>query len=170
MKKSFKITSLLIALVMVIGVLAACGASGGNGGSSVKGEESSWGYYTKVFVPEGYVLKGGDMLNENDKTKMNINVENTSFTYYMFSIFDSEDSVTMSLDTTKEINEGAKDVTLDVGGVKWTGVAYNSLGVDCFSMYAVYGESYVLLNAAGNAYDGEITNAILSSLEINVAE
>ena len=179
MKNVLKIVAFLMVLVFAVGALAACGDNGGNGGNggdnggnqaaSVKGSTEEWGYY-KVLVPEGYTLKGGNLLDENDKGKFNLNSNNDALTYFMFSLFD-EEGAKDSVDTTKEINEGAKDVTATYNGVTWTGVAYESIGYQCFSMYGDFGGGhFVVLSAVGNTYDSDIANAVLSSLVVNVTE
>lgn len=179
MKRFVKIAALLMALVFVVGALAACDASGGNNASqdggnggnqaAVKGETGEWGYY-KVLVPEGYTLKGGNLLDENDKSKFNLNNNDSALTYFMFGEYD-EENAKLSIDTTKEVNDGAKDVTADYNGVTWTGVAYESLGYQCFALSADFGGGhFVVVNAAGNTYDSDVTNAVLSSLVVNVTE
>lgn len=175
MKRFVKISALLMALVFAVGALAACGESGGGDASqggnqtaNVKGTASEWGVY-KVLVPEGYTLKGGNLLNENDTEKFNINNNENALTYFMFGLYD-EEGAKDSIDTTRDINEGAKDVTATYNGVAWSGVSYESLGYNCFSMSGQFGDKYVVVTAVGNAYDSDIASAILSSLEVNATE
>ena len=177
MKKVIKLAALLMVLVFAVSALAACdnggnsgnGDNGGNQTASVKGETGEWGYY-KVLVPQGYTLKGGNLLDENDKGKFNLNNDDSALTYYMFGLYD-EEGAKDSLDMTKEINEGSKDVTATYNGVEWKGVAYESIGYQCFELSADFGDGhFVVVNAVGNAYDADITNAVLSSLVVNVTE
>ena len=180
MKKISKLLVLLTALAMVVCLCAGCGETANNGGNdgdngggnqaaSVKGSTGEWGYY-KVLVPEGYTLKGGNILDETDKSKFNLNNNDSALTYFMFSLYDEENAKD-SIDMTRDMNDGAKDVTGTYNGVAWTGVAYESIGYQCFSMYGDFGDGhFVLVSAAGNAYDSEITNAVLSSLVVNVTE
>ena len=180
MKKFLKIAALMMALALVLGAFAACGGTADpaddNGGGkdeggttdSVKGTTQEHGYY-KVFVPEGYTLVHEDVFGDNDPESFNINQDGGSFTYFMFNMND-EDGVKMSIDTTKEMNDGAADVSVEYNGVTWTGVAYDSLGIACFSMYAPFGDNYVIVMGAGNAYDSDVTGAVLGSLVVNVTE
>lgn len=184
MKQFVKIFALMMALALVIGILAACGDKKGGdttgtgegtaaetekAGGEAKGETQTWGRYT-VLIPDGYVLKGGDVFDEENTKAFNINNKDSSLTYFMFNTYD-EDSCKSSIDTTKDMNEGASDVSVVYNGVTWTGVAYESIGIACFSMYADFGNGdFVLLSAAGNAYDSDTTSAILSSLVLAPAE
>ena len=182
MKKFFKLAAVLMTLALVVGMFAACGGgstvSGDTGAAgtpdapdapaSVAGSTEEHGYYT-VLVPEGYTLVHEDVFGDNNPDSFTINLEDSSFTYFMFSMYDA-DNAQSSIEITKEMNDGAEDVSVEYGGVTWTGVAYNSLGIDCFSLYGAYGENYVLVSGAGNAYDSEITSAVLGSLTVNVTE
>ena len=174
MKSFLRIAALMMVLVFAVGALAACGESGnsgdnggGNQAASVKGTTQEWGNF-KVLVPDGYTLKGGNLLDENDPEKFNINNNDNALTYYMFGTYD-EEGAKDSIDMTKESNEGAKDVSATYNGVEWTGVAYESIGYQCFELSGKFGDKYVVVNAVGNAYDGDVTNAILSSLEVTAA-
>ena len=182
MKKTLKMLAIAMAIVLALFALASCGGQSGtpdepaNGDSEkadapkndVKGAMDEHGYY-KVFVPEGYTLKHEDLWGDNNPKSFNINNDESSFTYFMFNIYDM-DSIEMSIGTTKEMNEGAADVTVEIGGRTWTGVAYDSLGIACFSLYADFGGNYVLVSGAGNAYDSALVDTVLGSLEVNVTE
>lgn len=179
MKKYFRIFAIVMAAVLTLAVLVSCGktqtpaGTGSDAGNDapadeVKGAMDEHGYY-KVFVPEGYTLKHEDVFGDESPKSFSINSDEATFSYFNFNIF-TEENAKDSVDMTKEINEGAEDVTLDLNGVKWTGVAYNSLGYDCFSLYADFDGNFVLVNGAGNAYDGALVKAVLGSLEVNVTE
>ena len=180
MKNVMKIAALMLVLLFAVGMLAACGDNGGSGNSGgdngggnqaagVKGTTEEHGYY-KVLVPEGYTLKGGNILDETDKSKFNLNNNDSALTYFMFSLYDEENAKD-SIDMTRDMNDGAKDVTGTYNGVAWTGVAYESIGYQCFSMYADFGDgNFVIVSGSGNAYDGDVTGAVLSSLVVNVTE
>ena len=184
MKKTIKFAALLMALALVICAFAACGGSkdpepandDGNdtpateapaADDGVKGTVEEHGYYT-VLVPEGYTLKHEDVFGDNDPKSFNINLNDSSFTYFMFNLY-SKDNAESSIEMTKSMNEGASDVSVVYNGVTWTGVAYDSLGIACFSLIASFGEDdYVIVSGAGNAYDSAITDAVLSSLTVTV--
>ena len=59
-----KIIAVLMVLMLTLS-LCACGSS------SLKGEEQTWGNIS-VFVPEGWNLTGGDLLDENDPDKLSL--------------------------------------------------------------------------------------------------
>lgn len=175
MKKTLKIAALILAIVFVVCAFAACGASGNNGDSNeadqtsaVKGETKTWGYFS-VLVPEGYSLKGGDILDENDVSKCSVSKDDSMLTYMNFSVVDAE-TATNSLATTKEMNSehGAADVTVDANGTTWTGVAYDAYGTPCFQGYATIGDNTVLITSAGNEYSSDIMNAVLASITVTV--
>jgi len=126
------------------------------------------GYY-KVFVPEGYTLKHEDVFGDVDPEAFNLNYDESSFTYFMFHMY-SEDNAKSSVETTKELNEDTSDVILEIDGVKWTGIAYESYGIACFQLYADFDGHFVLVSGAGNAYDSALVKVVLGSLEVNVTE
>lgn len=172
--KTGLIIAVIAAALVVLGVLAFFGFRDGGflrGGSSspaavrVKGDTEKHGYY-KVLVPEGYTLSKGTVLDETDPEAFTLEKDGSLFTYFMFGLFDRE-SARDNIDVTKEVNEGAKSVSVTYNDVTWTGVAYQSFGYDCFSMYADFNGQSVVVSAAGNAYDSDITNAILSSLRVS---
>ncbi len=186
MKNTLKVLAAILALVLAICVFASCGkknetpasenvpASGNEpeqtepANEEVKGAMDEHGVY-KVFVPEGYTLKHEDVFGDNNPKSFNINSDSSSLTYFMFNMY-SEDNAKSGVATTKELNDGASDVTLDVDGKTWTGVAYDSVGIPCFQLYAEFDGEFVMVNSAGNAYDSEIVKTVLGSLEVNAAD
>ena len=172
--KKLRILAIVMAAVLALAVLVSCGGKtetetgSDTPAGDVKGAMDEHGYY-KVFVPEGYTLKHEDAFGDNNPKSFNINCDDSAFTYFMFSIND-QDSTEMGVEATKGANDGAEDVTLDIDGVKWTGVAYESLGYSCFQLYADFDGNFVTVNAAGNAYDSAIVKTVLGSLEVNVPE
>ena len=188
MKKMIKIAALLMVLIFAVGALAACdnggndtsktddnggnGATkaennGGNQPAAIKTEE--WGYF-QVLVPDGYTLTGGNALDHEDPGKLLLNKDADLGTYFMLGLY-TEEEAKMGLETTVEFNEGTTEVTTTCNGVTWTGVVYESLGYQCMQMYADFGDNhFVVVNGAGNAYDSDVTNAVLSSIVLNVTE
>ena len=174
MKNALKVIAIALTLVLALGVFTACSGNSGNtattgGNNSTDNSAKQEHGYFKVFVPEGYTLKHEDAFGDNNPKAFNINLDDSSFTYFMFNIY-TEDNAKSSVEATKEMNEGANDVSIEIGGKTWTGVAYDSLGIACFTMYADFDGNFVIVTAAGNAYDSEIVASVLSSLEVNVTE
>ena len=180
MKKTIRTLAVILALVLSMAIFASCGnkpaepdgtdapATPTTSSDEIKGAVDEHGYY-KVFVPEGYTLKHEDVFGDNDPKSFNLNNDESSFDYFMFNMY-SEDNVKSSIDMTKEMNDGAKDVTVDINGVTWTGVAYDSVGIACFSLYADFDGNFVIVSGAGNEYDSALVKTVLGSLEVNVTE
>ena len=177
--KKIRILAIVMAAVLTLALLVSCGGTKTPTGSDapegndtpseeVKGAMDEHGYY-KVFVPEGYTLKHEDVFGDNSPKSFNINSDDSSFDYFTFNMY-TEDNAQSSVAMTKELNDGAEDVTLDLDGVKWNGVAYESLGIACFQLYADFDGNFVLVGGAGNAYDSAIVKTVLGSLEVNVTE
>lgn len=167
----FKILCLVLAVVMSACVFAACGGgeggsgSGDNGGKdTVTGETQTWGRYT-ILVPENMVLKGGNVLDENDPTIVSVKDSDNDLHYVMCTLF-SEESCKSSVDSTKSINNG-EDITIDINGVTWTGVKYSAFSSDGFSMYGKVDGEWVLASGFYHGYDSAITTAILGSLAVS---
>lgn len=173
MKRRNVLALVLCAALLVCG-LAACGGNvqngeGGNGGAqdtpAVKGAEQTFGNIT-LFVPEEMTLTGGSMINKDDPGALTLKVTGNETHYIMFNTV-SEESAKSSIETTKEINAGAADVTLTLGDVTWTGVAYKYQETcDCFQLYATIGEKALQVGGAYFAYDGDVVKAVLESVKL----
>ena len=163
MNKFFKITCVVLTLVLALTLLAACG--GGEDAADVKGETQTWGEIT-LFVPEEYTLKGGDMFGEEAPNRLTLNKGESSFEYIMVGSGYTEDEAASSIDMTRSVNEGCEDIEITAGANTWTGVAYNSLGVDCVSVSAPIGDGYVLITSAGAAKDDAAFNKVLESIVV----
>ena len=165
--------AIIVAVVVVLGVVAYFGFRDGGflrgqaTAAQISGSTEKAGYY-KVLVPDGYSLTKGNILDEDDPETFTLEKDDALLTYYMFGMYDDRSDARDNVEVTKEVNEGAKDVTAEYGGVTWKGVAYHSFGYDCFAMYAEFDGRYVVVNAAGNAYDSAVTDAVLSSLRVKV--
>ena len=132
--------------------------------SSVPGTKESYGNFKTVFVPEGMKLVGGSLGGKDDPSTVWIQLKDNEARYYRLSIED-EETCKNSANQTKEVNQGAKEVTINAGGTKWTGAAYryNDM-MDCFQIYGKVGDKFVLVSAGWYSYDDEKTTAILESL------
>ena len=171
MKKSTKIVSVVLMLVMAATLLAACGGGnaadtdGGNGGSGAKGETQTWGNIT-VFVPEGFTLNGGDMFDKEDPDKLTLNKDGSSYEYFMVTAGFTQDNAEMSIEGTRQANEGTEDVEIKVGDVTWKGVAYTWSSLDEVVVAAPMGEGYVLFTSSGHGKDDATFKAVLESLTV----
>lgn len=170
--KLTKILSMLLVFVMVLCCLTACGGGGGEGdedggnaAADVKGAEQTWGNIT-LLVPEGMELKGGNILDENDPDVLNIHEKDNEFHYFMVTIYD-EESCKNSISGTKDMNDEVKDVNLDVGGIKWTGVTYDVYGTPGLQVYAPINGKYALVSAYSYELDDDVTQAVLGSIKLS---
>ena len=182
MKKGLKTAALFMGLVLVVTALAACGAEPKEDASAdpasvkedspelseITGTIEEYGFY-RVFVPEGFTLTRGDLDgDETNEEAFLLTPTDASYTYFAFELFTEEDA-TSNVSLTKRVNDGAGDVSVTYNGVIWTGTAYDQDYAPYFSMYADFGGGhYVIATGAGNAYNSELTEMILSSLEVNV--
>ena len=171
MKKAIRILALVMAMLLAVGVFAACGESGGSGdkvsdgGESVKGETKTWGNIT-VLVPEGMTLKGGNILDENDPDVVNISKTDNAMNYFLITVDDDEEDAKGGIDSTREINSGCEDVTVEAGGKTWKGVKYQYSGNDVFQIYATVDGRVPVVQCYGFAPDSDTSKAILASLKI----
>lgn len=174
MKKFVKIAAVVLALLLCCAAFASCGEDNGGNSSAaggdtpaadtVKGETQTWGNIT-VLVPEDMTLKGGNVLDEKNPDVVNIAKKDNAMNYFLITINDSEDGAKMGIDSTKEANEGSKDVEFEAG-VKWTGVSYEYSGSPAFQAYAEFDGRYAVVQSFGFATDDDVTTSVLSSLKV----
>ena len=176
--KELRILAIVMAAVLTLAVLVSCGGTKTPTGSDapetaapsgdVKGAMDEHGYY-KVFVPEGCTLKHEDVFGDEDPKSFRLLFDDNAMAQLMFGIYD-QSGAEMGIEATKEANDGAEDVTLDLDGVKWTGVAYEYSGNPCFQICADFDGNFVTVNGSYVAYDDALVKTVLGSLEINVPE
>ncbi len=174
MKKFMKITAIVMALALLVCAFASCGGQGSGDASSadggaaaadaVKGETQTWGNIT-VLVPEDMTLKGGNVLDEKNPDVVNISKKDNAMNYFLITINDDEEGVKSGIDSTREVNDGAKDVTVDAGA-SWKGVTYEYSGMDVFQIYADFDGRFAVVQSYGFAADSDVSKAILSSLKV----
>ncbi len=176
MKKFIKISAVVMALLLCCAIFASCGDSSGSGSSSggsssaadtAAGKTETWGNIT-VLVPDGMTLKGGNVLDEKNPDVVNISKEDNAMNYFLITINDSEDGAKMGIDSTKEANEGSKDLSFDAG-VKWTGVSYEYSGSPAFQVYGEYDGRFAVVQSFGFGADEDVTKSVLSSLKVKAA-
>ena len=165
-----KLISILLAIAM-LAALCACG-SGGNGSEAepeaVKGETQEWGNLS-VFVPEGNSLVGGSLIDAEDPDSAWILLDSDNTHYYLIGVVAGQEDAEDGIIATKEINEvngGAGDVTVEAGGVSWTGYAYISSGIDCFMLCGQVAGGWVTVTSAYHTYNSAETIAILESIKV----
>ena len=170
MKKFTKITAVVMALLLCLAAFASCGggdngtSSGGGDNGAVAGKTETWGNIT-VLVPEGMTLKGGNALDEKNPDVVNISKDDNAMNYFLITINDDEDSAKMGIDSTKEVNEGSKDVSLEAG-VKWTGVSYEFSGSPAFQVYGEFDGRFAVVQSFGFGADEDVTKSVLESLKV----
>ena len=170
MKKAIKIISLTLALVIALFAFASCGSSSEGGeetekaADEVKGTEGTWGNIT-LLVPEGMVMTGGNLINEDDPDTVNLKKSDDEMTYIIVRIFD-EESAKSSIDMTREINDNCEDLTFEGAGTTWSGVQYDSFGYDIFVVYGELGEKGVMITSCGFKSDSDIIKAVVDSIKL----
>ncbi len=152
-----KIIAVLMVLMLTLS-LCACGSS------SLKGEEQTWGNIS-VFVPEGWNLTGGDLLDENDPDKLSLKDPDADSFTYVNVLIDTEENIDNNINATKEMNEGTSDTTVKVGEAEWTGLTYESIGYKCGYLKHVAADKVYAVYFCGYATDDAAFQAILGSLK-----
>lgn len=170
MKSFIKLIAFALVISVAVLAFASCGGDKPAGGDTETeadkgpaGETQTWGNIT-IFVPDGMELKGGNILNENDPDVVNIHEKENEMHYYLVTLGDDEEDASSSIEATKEYNEGAEDITLDIGGVKWTGVKYDFMG-PVFQVYGTVNEQIVMVQCYGFESDSATTSAVLQSIK-----
>ncbi len=163
MKKTLKVTAFVMALMLVIAAFASCG--GGGDSASVSGKTETWGNIT-VLVPDGMKLTGGNILDKKNPDVVNIAKEDKATNYFLITISDDENSAKSGIDSTRSMNKGCEDITLEFDNGKWEGVAYDYSGMEVFQIYGKVGGRIAVVQSYGFGSDSETTKAILNSLEV----
>ena len=172
MRKLIKITAVVMAILMCCAVFASCGGgdSSSEGGKSsaadtVKGKTETWGNIT-VLVPEGMTLKGGNILDKENPDVVNIAKDDNAMNYFLITVNDDEEGAKSGIDSTREMNEGAKDTTFSAG-TEWKGVSYDYSGVAVLHVYGEVDGKIVVVQSYGFKSDEDITKSVLGSLKIS---
>lgn len=172
MKKIIKITAAVMALLMCCAIFAACGDSDSKDSSdekssaanTVAGKTETWGNIT-VLVPDGMTLKGGNVLDEKDPDVVNISKDDNAMNYFLITINDDEEGVKSGIDSTREINKGAEDISFEAG-TTWTGVTYDYSGSPVFQVYGKVDGRYVVVQSYGFKADDDTAMSVLESLKV----
>ena len=151
MKKSImaKAASIILASSLMLG-MTACGdsssksednstassaaASSASEDKEITGKTETWGVFT-VLVPDGWTLRKGDALDENDQTVCS--VKKSDFSYFDLKS-EKDDVMKQKYDYNKKTyTQDQKDLTATkVGDIEWNGFEYDGAGTPCFELYA----------------------------------
>ncbi len=162
MKKTLKVTAFVMALMLVLAAFVSCG---GGDSASVSGKTENWGNIT-VLVPDGMKLTGGNILDKNNPDVVNIAKEDKATNYFLITISDSEDNAKSGIESTRGMNKGCEDVSLELDTGKWEGVTYDYSGMKVFQIYGKVDGRIAVVQSYGFEADSETSKAILNSLKV----
>ena len=128
----------------------------------------TWGNIT-VFVPDGMTLTGGNALDAKNPDVLTIKKNDNELNYFLITASDDEDSAKSGIESTREFNEGAKDVSVDAG-TTWTGVTYEYFGTPAFHIYGTVDGRVAVIQSYGFAADSDETKSVLGSIKLAAAE
>ncbi len=181
MKKSVlaKAASIILATSLMLG-MTACGDSSkadDNGTSStaadsssaaedkeITGETKTWGVFT-VLVPEGWELKGGNVLDENDQNVCS--VKKSDFSYFDLKS-EKDDIMKNQYDYNKKTyTDQQKDLAATkIGDIEWNGFEYGGDLNKGFEIYATANGKNIRVSCCGFAFDSAEAKAILGSIKL----
>lgn len=178
MKK--KLAAIALAATMCIG-MTACGDSStadDNNDSStpaassskaedkqITGETKTWGVFT-VLVHEGWELKGGDALDENDQNRCS--VKKSDFTYFDLKS-EKDDIMKQQYDYNKKTyTDQQKDLAATkIGDFEWNGFEYGGDFNKGFELYATANGKNIRVSCCGFSFDSAEAKAILGSIKLS---
>ncbi len=133
--------------------------------AEITGETKTWGVFT-VLVPNGWTLKGGDFLDENDPDV--VSVKESDFKYFDIKS-ETEEVQKKQYEYNKNTytNEQQDLPATTFGGIEWNGFSYGNDFGGGFELYAKSGDKYLRVSSAGFAFDGPETKAVLDSLLVS---
>ena len=179
-----KTAALMIAASMTLG-LAACGGSDSSSKSTagseaesqaeapaeteskaeeLKGAEQSWGNFT-VNVPDGWKLKGGDVLDESNPDK--VSVMKSDFSYIEIKI-EKEDVQKQQYEYNKKTyTMNQKDLpATTVAGIEWNGFEYGNEFNPGYELYGSSNGKFLRVSGVGFTFDSAQTKFVLESLKL----
>ena len=132
----------------------------------LSGEIVSWGIYS-IFVPDSMDFQGGSQIDADSIMSCRMSGKENPFHIWLMADAVSAESAAGSLQTTKELNEGAQDFNYTLNGRDWTGICYKIGGTeDAFAMYSDFNGQTIFIRCVGWAYDGEMTAAVIGDMNI----
>ena len=181
MKKSImaKAASIILASSLVLG-MTACGDSSSKsddtGAASsaavssssedkeITGKTETWGVFT-VLVPDGWTLRKGDALDENDQTVCS--VKKSDFSYFDLKS-EKDDVMKQKYDYNKKTyTQDQKDLpATKVGDIEWNGFEYGGDFNKGFELYATVNGKNIRVSSCGFKFDSPEAKAILGSIKL----
>lgn len=132
------------------------------------GKSENWGQST-VYVPEGFHLKGGSIMDPADS--LSFSVKQSEFVFFDFEIQKSEnDMVTKDTYNRTIYTTGQKNVEDTFNGIKWTGFQYDAYSSPAFFVHAQVNTKYVCVSSTGFTFDQDTVKEVLGSLEVILTE
>lgn len=132
--------------------------------AELTGTEKTWGIYT-VKVPDGWTLRTGDALNDQDENYCS--VKKSDFSYFNLKN-ESEEVQKKQYEYNKNtytLNQ--KDIpTTKLGEIEWTGFEYGNDFSKGFELFAKSGDKFLRVSCAGFAFDSAEAKFVLESLKI----
>ena len=130
----------------------------------ITGTEQTWGVFT-VMVPEGWELRHGDALDENDPNVCS--VKKSSFKYFDLKS-EKENVQKQQYEYNKNTyTNGQTDIPpTTIGSIEWTGFQYTNDFGGGFELYAQSNGKYIRVSCAGFSFDSIETSAVLGSLKV----
>ncbi len=136
--------------------------------SALTGETQTWGVYT-VLVPEGWKLRQGDVLDDNDPNYCS--VKKSDFSFFDFKSEKEETQKQQYENNKKTYTLNQKDLpAATIAGIEWNGFEYGDDFTPGFELYGTSNGRFLRVSGAGFKFDSPETKAILGSLKISPAE
>ncbi|MCQ2419191.1 MAG: hypothetical protein MJ085_05325 [Clostridia bacterium] len=168
-----KLIAILLVLVLAFGVFACSAESGGH--KHKKEDEITWGSMQtwgriSVFVPDGYVLQGGNItgIDDTDETQCSIQPETPSFYDYYWIVITDAETAESNIEATKAINSG-KNATVTAGDHEWKGVTYSMTGlngsIDAGVVYSEIDGVVYQVTFVGHEPDSNEVSSVLKSIK-----
>ena len=182
MKKSImaKAASIILASSLMLG-MTACGDSSSksedNGTASsaaassasedkeITGKTETWGVFT-VLVPDGWTLRKGDALDENDPNYCS--VKKSDFSYFDLKS-EKDDVMKQQYDYNKKTyTQDQKDLpATKVGDIEWNGFEYGGDFNKGFELYATVNGKNIRVSSCGFKFDSPEAKAVLASIKLS---
>ena len=131
----------------------------------ITGETKTWGVYT-VLIPEGWTLRQGDALDENDENYCS--VKKSDFSYFDLKNESEEVSKKQYEYNKKTYTLNQKDIpATKIGDIEWNGFEYGNELNKGFELYATVNGKNIRVSSCGFGFDSAETKAVLGSLKIS---
>lgn len=181
MKKSImaKAASIILASSLMLG-MTACGdsssksedistassaaASSASEDKEITGKTETWGVFT-VLVPDGWTLRKGDALDENDQSVCS--VKKSDFSYFDLKS-EKDDVMKQKYDYNKKTyTDQQKDLpATKVGDIEWNGFEYGGDFNKGFELYATVNGKNIRVSSCGFKFDSPEAKAVLGSIKL----